>query len=150
MEGLNNIIKIATLNGWIHGFEVATTDRGIMEVTHLLYADDILIFCDAKEDPLRYLRVILLLFGGVSGLHINWRKNLLFPINEVTQTTQPNAILGGEVCTLPTTYLGLLWGANSKSKGIRDVLLKTVRRNWPNERLSTYLLVVGWHSFTLS
>ena len=53
MEGLNNMIKVARENECIMGFEVATTQTSIsnsnMEVTHLQYADDTLIFCDANE-----------------------------------------------------------------------------------------------------
>ncbi|KAG5615003.1 hypothetical protein H5410_014827 [Solanum commersonii] len=35
-----------------------------------------------EEEQLRYLRVILVLFEGISGLHINWSKSFLYPINE--------------------------------------------------------------------
>lgn len=54
-----------------------------LEITHLQYADDTLIMCEAKEEQLKILRVILVLFEGISGLHINWRKSFLYPINEV-------------------------------------------------------------------
>ncbi|KAG5615624.1 hypothetical protein H5410_015448 [Solanum commersonii] len=42
---------------------------------------DTLIFCGEEDEQLRY-RVILVLFEGISGLHINWRKSFLYPINE--------------------------------------------------------------------
>ena len=42
------------------------------------------------------LRVILVLFEGFSGLHINWRKSHLYPINEVHNMEALNAVLGGE------------------------------------------------------
>uniref|UniRef100_A0A0V0GSJ9 Putative ovule protein n=1 Tax=Solanum chacoense TaxID=4108 RepID=A0A0V0GSJ9_SOLCH len=35
------------------------------EVTHLQYVDDSLICCDTKEEQLRFLRVILVLFEGI-------------------------------------------------------------------------------------
>ena len=54
-----------------------------MEVTHLQYEDDTLIFCDVNKGQLLVLRSILVLFEGVSGLHINWRKSQLYPINDV-------------------------------------------------------------------
>ena len=50
-----------------------------LEMTHLQYADDTLILCDAEEDQLKTLWVILVLFEGISGLLINWRKS--FPIS---------------------------------------------------------------------
>ena len=89
-----------------------------MEVTHLQYADDTLIFCDANEGQLLVLRSILALFEGVSGLHINWRKSQLYPINNVSNMEELSWILGGEVGSLPTIYLGMLLGAKSKALNI--------------------------------
>ena len=70
MEGLNNMIKVARENKWLRGFEVTITQTSIsngnMEVTHLQYTDDTLIFCDAKKGQLLVLRSILVLFEGVS------------------------------------------------------------------------------------
>ncbi|XP_060190805.1 secreted RxLR effector protein 78-like [Lycium barbarum] len=95
MEGLNNIIKTTKVNGWINGFEVARAGNESLEVTHLQYADDTLIFCDAEEERLRFLRMILVLFEGIYGLHINWRKSFLYPINEVPNMNLLAANLGG-------------------------------------------------------
>jgi len=39
-----------------------------MKITHLQYVDDTLIFCDAEEEQLKYLRTILILFEAISGL----------------------------------------------------------------------------------
>ena len=109
MEGLNNMIKVARENECIRSFEVATTQTSIsndnMEVTHLQYADNTLIFCDANEGHLLVLRSILLLFEGVPGLHINWRKSQLYPINNVSNMDKLSWILGAEVGSLPTIYL---------------------------------------------
>ncbi|KAF3625390.1 1-deoxy-D-xylulose-5-phosphate synthase [Capsicum annuum] len=77
MEGLNNMIKTASNNGWLRGFEVARAGRESLKITHLQYVDDTLIFCDAGEDQLEILRPILMLFEGISGLHVNWRKSFL-------------------------------------------------------------------------
>lgn len=47
-------------------------------MTHLQYADDTLIFYDADKEQLKCLRDILVLFEGISGVHINWgNTNLL-------------------------------------------------------------------------
>lgn len=82
MEGLNHMINTAKGYGWISGFEVSISSGDSLEVTHLQYADDSLIFCEAEE-PLRYLRVILVLVEGITALHINWGKNHVFPIDPV-------------------------------------------------------------------
>jgi len=81
-------------------------------VTHLQYADDTLIFCDAEEEQLKYLRVILVLFEGISDLHIHWRKHVMYLINEVNNMSCLASILGGEIgfCLIHTWEC--LWGVN--------------------------------------
>ena len=81
------------------------------------YAGDIPIFCGVEEQ-FKYLRVILILFEGISGLHINWRKSFLYPIDKVHNMEALNLILGGQVGALPTTYIGMLLGAKSMTKEI--------------------------------
>jgi len=115
MEGLNNMIKSAKVRGWLRGFEVSRPEVDNVEITHLQYADDTLIVCDADEGQLKMLRVILVLFEGFSGLHINWRKSHLYPINEVHNMEALNVVLGGEIGALPTSYLGMPLGAKSQS-----------------------------------
>lgn len=77
MEGLNSMLKMASVNGWIRGFQVNSRNEG-MEVSHLFYADDTLIFCDDKLEQLRVIRLILTVFEAISGLHINWGKVYYF------------------------------------------------------------------------
>ncbi|WMV55749.1 hypothetical protein MTR67_049134 [Solanum verrucosum] len=124
MEGLNNMLKTAHTKGWIRGFNVANEGNLRLEVTHLQYADDTLIFFDAEESQLKILRVILILFEATSGLHINWRKSLIFPINEVNRMQHLTEILGGEIGKLPTVYLGMPLGDKSKSNEIWNRVLE--------------------------
>ena len=51
-----------------------------MVVSHLLFADDILIFCDADPYQLVTSRGILNRFEEVSGLKINLGKSELVPV----------------------------------------------------------------------
>lgn len=95
-----------------------------MEVTHLQYADDTLIFRDADEEQLRYLRVILVLFEGMSGLNINQGKSHLYPIKMVSNMELLASVLGGEVGALPAIYLGMSLGAKSQSKEIWNYVLE--------------------------
>ncbi|WMV28367.1 hypothetical protein MTR67_021752 [Solanum verrucosum] len=110
-----------------------------LEVTHLQYADDTLIFCDAEEEQLKYLRVILVLFEGISGLHINWRKSMMYPINEVNNMSCLASILGGEIGVLPTIYLGMPLGAKSKSIDIWNSVIEKCEKKlakWKSQYLS--------------
>lgn len=43
---------------------------------------------------MRVLRIVLVLFDGISELHINWIKSHLFPINKITIMESLTVILG--------------------------------------------------------
>lgn len=88
-----------------------------MEITHLQYADDTLIFCEANRNHLMILRVIFVLFEAISGLRINWNKSFLYPVNEVPSLDHL-AVLGGRTRELPIIYLGMPLGAKSRSVDI--------------------------------
>ncbi|XP_016540805.1 uncharacterized protein LOC107841371 [Capsicum annuum] len=131
--------------GWISGFEMDRRANNSMEIAHLQYADDTSIFCDANAGQLKYLRVILILFESVSGLHINWRKSFIYPIypiNNVTDMEYLISILGGEVGILPTVYLGMPLGAKLKSKEIWNDVIERCEKKLSRWK-SQYLSLVG-------
>ncbi|KAH0670732.1 hypothetical protein KY290_026130 [Solanum tuberosum] len=74
MEGLNNMIRVANQNDWIKGFNIGNQSGVNLQICHLLYADDTLIFCDAKAEQVSYIRVVLVIFEAISGLAMNWGK----------------------------------------------------------------------------
>ncbi|WMV40242.1 hypothetical protein MTR67_033627 [Solanum verrucosum] len=139
MEGLNDMLRTAQTRGWIRGFNANMNNRQGLAISHLQYADDTLIFCDADSSQLKYLRVILILFEAISGLHINWRKSFIFPVNEVPRINMLANILGGKIGDLPTTYLGMPLGDKSRSKGIWNNILEKCEKklvNWKSQYLS--------------
>lgn len=44
MEGLDNIMRKATANNWIRGFNIKNMNNETMVVTHLLFVDDTMVF----------------------------------------------------------------------------------------------------------
>jgi len=70
MEVLSHMITTVVSGGLLDGFRV-----GNASFLHLLFADDTLIFCDARSSKLRYLRSLFLLFEAVSGLKVNLAKS---------------------------------------------------------------------------
>ncbi|KAK9983964.1 hypothetical protein SO802_033489 [Lithocarpus litseifolius] len=74
-EGLNGMIKKAEMDGDIHGFSLCR--RG-PKLTHLLFADDCLLFCRATMDECGRVLDILKDYEEASGQKINKTKTALF------------------------------------------------------------------------
>ena len=60
--------------GHIDCFSVSSTGGDAMDISHLLFVDDTLVFFYANLDQLNHLRCILLCFEADSGLCINLAK----------------------------------------------------------------------------
>jgi len=108
-------------------------------VSHLFYADDALIFCEAETSQIRHLRAILTIFEGISGLHVNWLKSHISPINQVWNLQDLAVILGCQVESLPTKYLGLPLGAKNKELEVWSGVLERCENKlsrWKSQYLS--------------
>ena len=75
MEALSRMLDVAASTGQFSSFSVDSTIGPSMMVSHLLFADDTLIFCDAEPSQIANLRTILSRFEEVSRLHINLGKS---------------------------------------------------------------------------
>ena len=49
-----------------------------LQITHLLFADDTLFFCDASQEQMTFLSWLLMWFEAISGLSINLDKSEFF------------------------------------------------------------------------
>ncbi|XP_058195500.1 uncharacterized protein LOC131311891 [Rhododendron vialii] len=92
---------------------------GLM-VSHILYAGDTLLFCDAEPKQMGYLRCVLLCFNTVSGLKVNLGKSEMIPICVVEDIGDIAHVLGCKVAALPVSYLGLPLGSSYKAKAVWD------------------------------
>ncbi|XP_049391971.1 uncharacterized protein LOC125856458 [Solanum stenotomum] len=110
-----------------------------MEVTHLLNADDTMVFCEAEQEQICYLRVILVIFEACSRLKINWRKSNIFPVKEVQQIQPLADILRCRIEDLPIIYLGMPLNANHKAVNIWDGIIEKSQKRlalWKSQYLS--------------
>jgi hypothetical protein len=121
MEAFSKLFSISVQRGFLSGFAVGSRSNRVINVSHLLFADDTLVFCGASPDHLLYLRMLLLSFEAVSGLKINLDKSVLVPVGIVDNMDDLAGILGCGVSSLPLKYLGLPLGApfKAKSSGMR-------------------------------
>lgn len=67
MEALSLMMGKAANGVFFKGFEVGNDRDSIVSVSHLLFADDSLVFCDAHAAQLGYLQMVLLYFQAASG-----------------------------------------------------------------------------------
>jgi len=121
MEALSCMISAAVNGGLLEGFKVFNAD-----FSHLLFADDTLIFCSAHSSQLRHLRSLFLLFEAVSSLKVNLAKSNLIPVGNVDQVERLANIIGCGIASLPAKYLGLPLGASYKSTHIWDGVIEKI------------------------
>ena len=77
-------------------------------MSHLLFVDDTLVFCEDSQEKMAFLSLLLMWFEVISGLSINLNKSELLPVGRVESVEVLAAELGCKVGSLPSTYLGLL------------------------------------------
>lgn len=77
MEALGQLLSRAVHGGLLQGFKVGSRPTSLV-VSHLFYAHDALVFCDADVGQIGHLRCVLLWFEAVSGLRVNLSKFELF------------------------------------------------------------------------
>lgn len=103
MEVFSQMLNKEFVSGQI-GYHPAASNP---VVTHLAFADDIMIFFDGQCGSLRHISATLERFATWSGLSMNRNKTELFTAGlNPTETTDINS-LGFSAGSLPVRYLGL-------------------------------------------
>ena len=62
---------------------MCSTGLGGLNILHLLYTDDTILFCDADLEQLIYIRLVLTCFEAMTGLKVNILKSEMVPIGDV-------------------------------------------------------------------
>ena len=137
VEALDRLIKKATSMSLWNGLEIS---KGGFKLTHLQYADDTLIFCEANTEALKNIKKALILFHLASGLQVNYHKSSLIGIN--TSSAWLNEAAASLLCktgSVPFTYLGLPIGGNpSRLQSWDPIIEKIAKRlaSWKGKMLS--------------
>ncbi|KAJ9682243.1 hypothetical protein PVL29_018228 [Vitis rotundifolia] len=139
MEVFSVFLKRVVQGGFLSGYRVkGRSEEGVL-ISHLLFANDTLVFCNPSQDHLTYLSWLLMWFEVISGLRINLKKSELIPVGRVENMDDLAWDFGCRVGNLPTTYLGMPLGAPFKSITVWDGVEERFRRrlaSWKRQYLS--------------
>ena len=83
MEILSRLLKKTKECNLIRGFHVGAVNSVGVCISHLLFVDDTILFCDASREQLLSIRLVLSCFQAFTGLKVNVGKSEIVPIGEV-------------------------------------------------------------------
>ena len=138
MEALSCLINRAVKGGFLTGCRIRGRGGSGIQVSHLLFADDTLVFSEDSQQ-MAFLSWLLMWFEAISGLSINLNKSELLPMGRVENVEVLAFELGCKVGSLPSTYLGLPLGAPHKSVAVWDGVEKRLRKRlalWKRQFIS--------------
>ena len=139
MEAFSSLINRVVDGNYLSGSRIAIGRGEDLSISHLLYADDTLIFCEADLGQLKFLSWILMWFEAMSGLKINLAKSEIIPIGPVTNLVELALELGCKIGSFPSSYLGLPLGAKHKALGVWDSIEERYRKRlavWKTQYIS--------------
>ena len=97
------------------------------------------MFCNADEDQILHVQMLLLCFQAVTSLRVNALKSEMVPIGQVPNVHILVEILGCRIGSLPMTYLGMPLGVSHKSPTIWNLILEKIEHK-----------LAGWKKLYLS
>jgi hypothetical protein len=112
-----DLLQSAINKAWQNGYiDLPIMDDFGHKYPIVQYAYDTLMIMPAHNQQLIYLKEVLQIFSQSTGLHVNFHKTTLVPINIDSERTNDLAdLFGCKVESLPFAYLGLSMGTTRPS-----------------------------------
>lgn len=124
-EALNYIILEAKTKGLIKGLEIGKDN---IELTHLQFADDTIIFLPGDSEVVLNYRRLLSCFSLMAGLTINFQNSNLIRWGRGELWIQDmSSMMQCQWKQLPITYIGIPLGANFSRKHTWELVLEKIR-----------------------
>ena len=120
MEVFSSMLRRAISGGYLSGWRVSGRRGEGLQISHLLFVDDTLVFCEESSNQMTYLSWLLIWFEACSGLRINLEKSEMIPVGRVHNIEGLALELGCKVVGLPSCYLGMPLGAPFNSLAMWD------------------------------
>lgn len=94
MEALSRMFSASVGGGFFLGFSEGDINHGIINISHVFFAHDTLLFCEVDQGHIQSLRAILLCFEVVSGLKVNLSKSKVVAVCYVRNIRGLSHLLG--------------------------------------------------------
>lgn len=134
-EGLNVMMTEETSQDIFKGIKIGSNE---VEISHLQYADDTIIFGEGSTMNAKNLMRIMKCLQEISGLKINMSKSKVFGIGVTYE--EVNWLARGMGCVagkLPFTYLGMPICLNMRSKESWNIIIEKFKNKLSDWKAKT-------------
>ena len=100
---LSRLINKIVEGNFLFDCKIGGVGEKELELSHLLYADDTLLFCKDNPDHLAFFGWILMWFEALSEMEINLGKSEIFPVGGRENVEALTTELGCKADLLPIT-----------------------------------------------
>ena len=128
MEELCRLLKRTNEGGFLSSFQANPYAQRGLHISHLLFADNTILFCDASREQLLYTRMVLIFFEAITGLKVYVGKSEILPLGEVSNLDALAHILCCKVGSLPMSYLVMPLGAHYKDSSIWNPIIERMEK----------------------
>lgn len=112
MEAMGCLIMRKVDGGLLFGCRIGDRDGEVLVISHLVHANDILLFCKESQYQVVQLSLLLMWFQAISGLRISLNKREIYPVGNATHVESLALELGWKVGALRSSYLSLPLGVH--------------------------------------